>query len=278
MTGGLSDTSTHIYLCLAVKCEGKCRNLYQEMKKGMGTSLEPSINDSVAILMPALNELPNLQTLVPRIHEELQSATSGLTAVYVIVEISPSEHLQEALEQLDVQVIARKPTDSFGDAIRTGIAAVHANFEYIIVMDADGSHRPETIPRLLEAAGHCDVVIASRYTRGGSTANGLVLTLMSRALNLGYRLVLGLKCSDISTNFKLYRRTDLQAITLQCQAFDIVEEIIFRLHKLHNNQLVIIEIPDHFAQRNYGKTKRRLGPFIVAYFVTLIRLRFSRMP
>jgi len=228
--------------------------------------------------MPALDELPNLRTLLPDIHRQLANATSGLTAIYVIVETSPSDYLLEALEQLRAKVVSRKPTDSFGDAIRTGIGAVDPEFDYVIVMDADGSHRPETIPRLLEAAGHCDVAIASRYTPGGSTANGPVLTVMSRALNLGYRIVLGLECSDISTNFKLYRRADLQAITLQCQAFDIVEEILFRLRKLHNNQLVIAEIPDHFAQRNFGETKRKLGPFIVAYFVTLIRLRFSREP
>ena len=235
-------------------------------------------NSGVAVVMPALDELPNLRVLIPEIFTNLRKATRGPHAIYVVVEANPSSELTHEIRDLGAHPVPRFPTNSFGDALRSGIAAVANNFEYIIVMDADGSHQPDTIPRLLAQAKNGDVVVASRYTRGGTTANGPVLKAMSQTLNLGYRVVLGLKCNDVSTNFKLYRRADLQSIALQCQAFDIVEEILFRIRKLHNNELVIVEIPDHFAQRNYGKTKRRLGPFIVAYFVTLIRLRFSRAP
>ena len=236
-----------------------------------------AMNDAgVAVVMPALDELPNLRVLVPRILTNLSNATQGAYAVFVVVEAVPSTELIQEIRDLGATPVQRFPTNSFGDALRSGIAAVGDEFDYVIVMDADGSHRPETIPRLLAHAGNGDVVVASRYTHGGTTANGQVLKTMSRALNLGYRVVLGLKCNDVSTNFKLYRRADLQAIVLKCQAFDIVEEILFRIRKLHNNEFAIVEIPDHFAQRNYGTTKRRLGPFVVAYFVTLIRLRLSR--
>ena len=60
-----------------------------------------------------------------------------------------------------------------------------------------------TIPRLLEHADGNDVVVASRYVPGGQTDNGVVLRVMSRSLNACFRLVLGIPCHDVSTNFKL---------------------------------------------------------------------------
>jgi hypothetical protein len=63
-------------------------------------------------------------------------------------------------------------------------------------------------------------------------------------------------------------------INLTCNNFDIVEEILFKIHLLHNRKTQIIEIPDHFYNRDLGVTKRKLGPFIITYIFTLVRLRF----
>jgi dolichol-phosphate mannosyltransferase len=95
---------------------------------------------------------------------------------------------------------------------------------------------------------------------------------MSRFLNLGYSLVLGLKIQDVSTNFKLYRSSALLVEELQCENFDIVEEILARALRAKKG-LKVVEVPDHFFERKAGESKRKLGPFIASYLLTLYRLR-----
>ena len=140
-------------------------------------------------------------------------------------------------------------------------------------MDADGSHDPATIPRLLARADDADVIIASRYVDGGRSDNGAVLRGMSRSLNLAYSVVLGLKCRDLSTNFKLFHYADIRDVSLTCSNFDVVEELLFRVRQAKGPSLRILEIPDYFHERDEGETKRQLGPFVASYLLTLVRLR-----
>ena len=222
--------------------------------------------------MPAYDELPNLRELLPRIDEVI----SGLDGVeYEIVVVVPgfttTDDMAE-LVSLGALPVLRGPTDSFGDAIRCGIESADIGSDFLVIMDADGSHDPATIPRLLDAAEGAHVVVASRYTAGGITDNSVALRIMSQTLNLAYRIILGIECRDVSTNFKLYRREDLVDITLTSADFDVVEELLFRLKMIHGKALVISEIPDHFFERKHGVTKRKIGPFIVSYLKTLVHL------
>ncbi len=187
---------------------------------------------------------------------------------------------REEIGVLGATPILRRPTDSFGDALRSGFAAVRLASDYIITLDADGSHDPRTMSSMIAAAPLADVVVASRYVAGGSTDNSLVLRLMSKSLNAVYGRVLGISCRDISTNYKLYRREDLQRVSLRCRDFDVVEEIMFRLKQARGPGFRVVEVPDHFRERVHGVTKRRLGPFVMSYVVTLLRLRwqFRRQP
>jgi dolichol-phosphate mannosyltransferase len=97
---------------------------------------------------------------------------------------------------------------------------------------------------------------------------------MSRLLNRAYAVVLGIHARDLSTNYKLYRASVLTDIKLSCQNFDIVEEILAKARQADPG-IVVKEIPDYFHQRRYGESKRRLGPFVASYLVTLARLRWE---
>jgi dolichol-phosphate mannosyltransferase len=97
---------------------------------------------------------------------------------------------------------------------------------------------------------------------------------MSRIVNFTYSVVLGLPCKDVSNSFKLYNSTHLKKLTLRCENFDIVEEILFKILK-ENAKLKVKEIPFTFKQRLYGKTKRNLLLFIFTYIFTIIKLKFS---
>ncbi len=118
------------------------------------------------------------------------------------------------------------------------------------------------------------MVIGSRYIEGGFTENSPALILMSRILNMTYRIVLGLKFWDVSNSFKLYRAEQLKQLKLHCAHFDIVEEILFKMHRRF--KVNIIEVPITFKKRMFGESKRNLLLFIIEYVFTIIKLRFGK--
>lgn len=184
----------------------------------------------------------------------------------------PLDSTKDVCLQCGATYINRSGGDNFGDAVRTGIQK--AQGRYVVFMDADGSHTPEFIPNLYRYKDEYDVVIASRYVSGGYTENSRPLVLMSTVLNLTYRLVLGLNCKDISNSFKLYRAEQLKSLTLRCNNFDIVEEILFKLSRKYKAR--IKEVPAVFRKRMFGDTKRNLVTFMFTYFYTLCKLRLAR--
>lgn len=228
---------------------------------------------ALSVVMPAYDEIANLRVLIPAIWEAVGAEALSEVQIVTVVrrQTSPSDDAE--LRALGAVVVHRAPSDSFGDAMRSGIAAVSASSDLVLTMDADGSHDPRRIPAMVARAATADVVVASRYVEGGRSDNGLALRLMSRALNRAYSLVLGIDCRDVSTNFKLFHRHDLVDLTLTCEAFDVVEELLFQVARRHGSAFRVVEVPDHFRERLSGVSQRRLGPFIAAYLVTLARLR-----
>jgi len=198
-------------------------------------------------------------------------------SVFVIVGVDSSDFDNARITNLGAKVIMRQPTNSFGDAIRSGItASLLTNPNFIIVMDADGSHNPETLPKLVETIEKtkAHVVVASRYIQGGGTANTRILQLMSKLLNKIYSSVLNIPAKDVSNNYKIYQADSLKGLNLTCTNFDIVEEILLEIKRKHGEIFKIKEIPDDFLSRISGKSNRNLFTFILSYGITLFRLRF----
>ena len=226
----------------------------------------------LTIIIPALNEIENLRVLIPEIHA--QTPQYGEIEILVVLPTKSTIEETSELKNLSSKPITRNPSDSFGDAIRSGIANVRESSTHVIFMDADGSHNPKTLPRLIDTSidGEFDIVIASRYVKGGTTENTFILKTMSKILNNTFALVLGLKIKDISTNYKIFRRDLLNQSKLICNNYDIVEEILLESKKI-KPALKLFEIPDHFHERLYGESKRKLSLFIFTYIITLVRLR-----
>jgi dolichol-phosphate mannosyltransferase len=223
-----------------------------------------------SVILPSYLEEENLRLLLPR----LMSVMKGLDApfeILIVDTVSPLDATASVCAENGVTYINRGPANTFGDAVRTGIAA--AKGTWIIQMDADGSHTPEFIPSLVKVTANSDVVIASRYVEGGHTENILPLRMMSRVLNVSYALILGLKCKDVSNSFKCYRSSLLKPLHLRCDNFDIIEEILYLLYR-HNKGLRVTEVPFTFKKRMFGETKRNLIAFIITYITTILKLRF----
>lgn len=225
----------------------------------------------LSIVIPAYMEEENLRLLLPRLRKTVETVVDSFE-ILIVDTLQPRDSTREVCDESGVIYRNRKGSDSFGDAVRTGIS--QSKGRHVLFMDADGSHPPEFIPRLLEFKEAFDVVIASRYIGGGHTENKQVLIWMSRVLNLTYAVVLNIHCRDVSNSFKIYKGDDLRAIQLHCDNFDIVEEILVKLSR--RRTLRIKEVPFTFKKRMFGESKRSLVLFVFSYLFTLLRLRFGR--
>ncbi|MCM2351365.1 MAG: glycosyltransferase [Bacteriovoracaceae bacterium] len=225
----------------------------------------------LTVVLPSYLEEENLRLLLPRIKEHCQKLTPNFE-VLVVDTMTPMDGTSEVCKDIGVKYLNRQGGNTYGDAVRTGIS--NSRGEKVVFMDADGSHPPSVLDELYESKSEADIVIASRYIEGGFTENSKILVLMSLIVNMGYRLVLGLKCKDVSNSFKLYPGDALRSLNLNCQNFDIVEEILFKMVR-SNPTFKIKEIPFSFKKRMFGETKRNLFVFIFTYVITLFKLRFS---
>ncbi|MBI3928843.1 MAG: glycosyltransferase [Armatimonadetes bacterium] len=224
----------------------------------------------VSIVVPSYREEENLRLILPRIRRVM--ADTRLSYEMVIVDtMEAMDETETVCRELGARYLPRSGGNSYGDAVRSGIAA--AEGRYTVFMDADGSHTPEFLPNLLEHRSAYEVVIASRYVQGGGTEDRAMLVFMSRLLNLAYSLILNLNCKDVSNGYKLYRTDLLKAVPLSCSGFDVVEEILYKLNKRH--RIRIKELPYSFKRRMFGESKRNLPLFILFYLYTLIRLRLG---
>lgn len=219
-------------------------------------------------MLPAYEEAANLDHLLPQLHV----AAKALVPDYEILVVdtqSPRDDTRAVCQRHAARYVPRCGGNLYGHAIRTALA--EARGQRIVLMDADGSHNPTSLPLLWAERDNADLVIASRYVRGGKTENPAALIFMSLMVNVVFRVFLGLKCYDVSNSFRLYRGDDLRALCLRCDHFDIVEEILVKL-VFSRQGYRVVEVPIVFEKRKAGKTKRNLLTFAFGYAVTLVRL------
>lgn len=228
---------------------------------------------STSVLLLAYKEAENLKILLPQIHEEMKS----LGEPYEILVIDSAEPLDDTQEVCQLENARYIPQEEpfYAGAFRTGIR--HATMEKIQVLDADGSHNPKDISRIhqLFSQGY-DLVIGSRYVKGGVSNDSLSSFCMSKILNTTMRLCIGVRAKDISTSFRLYDAAQLKAVTLVRNNYDVLQEVILRM-KIGKNPFRIGEVPIEFNKRMYGESKRHLLKFIVGYVVTVFMLLRIRM-
>lgn len=223
---------------------------------------------SISVVLPAYLEAENLKNILPNIHKTLQDVEYE---ILVVDTMEPMDDTEEICKENNAIYTPRKVGNFYGDAIRTGFQK--ASGKYIVVMDADGSHDPKEILNFYREmqTGHYDLIIGSRYCKGGYTDNPAILKFMSWVLNVSYRIFFGLKVKDISDSFRMYKSEQIKQLTFECQDFDIVEEILIKL-SFANKPLKVKEVPISFNKRVAGASKRDLVKFIKSYIKTIHRL------
>jgi dolichol-phosphate mannosyltransferase len=146
----------------------------------------------------------------------------------------------------------------------------------IVTMDADFSHDPGDLPRLIAATADADLVLGSRYVPGGGTRGWpLHRRLISRSGGLYARLVLGVRIEDLTGGFKAYRRAALEALDLDGIRSDGYGFQIETVYRSLRAGVRVREIPIVFVDRRAGQSKlsRRI---VLEAMVMVWRLRFER--
>lgn len=228
---------------------------------------------SISTVLLAYQEAENLRVLIPRIKKEL-NAIGEPYEIIVVDTAQKTDDTDKVCEQFHVRYVNQK-YPKFGGAFRTGIEC--ARYDTFLILDSDGSHDPKYIPDLYRAfKSGADLVIGSRYTKGGKTNDNMISVMMSRTLNFIFRLVLGIRAADISTDYRIYHTEQLRNVRLQCENYDVLQEVLLQL-RLQKPDFCIKEVPITFQKRVYGESKRQLLRFILSYLRTLARLVVIRV-
>nr|WP_231715106.1 polyprenol monophosphomannose synthase [Arthrobacter gengyunqii] len=163
-----------------------------------------------------------------------------------------------AAKDPQVHVLHRKGKEGLGAAYIAGFRwGLERDYDILVEMDADGSHKPEQLPLLLAAAeSGADLVIGSRWVPGGSVVNWpLHRKILSRGGSTYSRLMLGIGVRDITAGFRAFRRTTLEKLDLsavESVGYGFQVDMTFRVARLG---LRIQEVPITFVEREFGASK-----------------------
>lgn len=210
----------------------------------------------VVMVIPTYNESPNLELIVERVrkaHPEID--------VLVVDDNSPdgTGDIADRIAARDpqVKVLHRAEKNGLGAAYLHGFAvALGEGYDVLGQMDADGSHQPEQLHRLLTALEDADLVIGSRYVPGGSVVNWpRRRELLSRGGNIYVRLLLGMGIRDNTAGFRLFRRSTLEKLDLASVAstgYVFQTDMAYRAIRAG---LKVTEVPIEFIERVRGDSK-----------------------
>jgi dolichol-phosphate mannosyltransferase len=210
----------------------------------------------VVMVVPTFNEITNLRPVLARLR-----AAQPDVEVLVVDDGSPdgTGALADEIAAADplVHVMHREAKEGLGKAYLAGFAwALERDYDVIGEMDADSSHQPEQLGRLLAALPDADLVIGSRWVRGGSIVNWpLRRELLSRGGNLYTRVLLGIRVRDATAGFRVFRRTTLERLDLSTIAsYGYVFQVDLAFRTLQAGMRVV-EVPIEFVERVRGESK-----------------------
>ena len=209
------------------------------------------------VIVPTYNEREAISEVTRRLFD-----AAGDNVDLLVVDDGSPDGTADVVKQLaygphGIDLIERTGKLGLGTAYVAGFKwAFERGYSAVVEMDADLSHDPADVPRLLAALDDADLAIGSRYVPGGSVGNwGALRRMLSGAGNLYARAWLGYKVQDSTSGFRAYKtdllaKQDLDSVRSQGYAFQI--EMTRRIHRSNG---VIVEVPITFIERAHGKSK-----------------------
>lgn len=211
---------------------------------------------SVLVIIPTYNEIESLPGVVSRLRASVPEAD-----ILVADDNSPdgTGELADRLAASDpaIHVLHRAGKQGLGQAYLAGFAwGMERDYDVLVEMDADGSHRPEELTRLLDQIPHADVVLGSRWVPGGDVVNWpLSRRILSQGGSLYTRLALGIPTRDATGGYRAYRASALQSLdltTVDSNGYCFQIDLLWRALQ---RGLVVREVPITFVEREAGNSK-----------------------
>jgi dolichol-phosphate mannosyltransferase len=224
-------------------------------------------NEQILVVIPTYNEAENITHLITHLEN-----TGCVDSILVIDDNSPDgtaqkiRQLQQTYPNIHLHQRPRKM--GLGTALKEGYqyALNHIPFTRLIQMDADLSHDPAEIPKMLKSEK--DVVLGSRYTKSGKVVGwNLYRRILSRSANTLAKKLLRINAQDLTTGYRTYTKRAIETITkhLQGGGYQFQVESLWLSKR---NNLTIEEVPITFKERLQGKSK------LAGIRETLLLLRF----
>ena len=231
------------------------------------------------VIIPTYNEKENIRNII--------NAVFALEQDFhvLIVDDSSPDGTAQIVEEMrkefptHLHLLIRKVKDGLGKAYIAGFKwALEYGYEYIFEMDADFSHNPNDLEKLLAACENgADVAIGSRYSNGVNVVNWpLSRVLLSYFASVYVRMITGMKIADATAGFKCYRRIVLEKINLDRIKFVGYAFQIEMKYRAFVNKFKIVEVPIIFTDRTKGQSKMS-GGIIREAVVGVIMLRLRKI-
>jgi dolichol-phosphate mannosyltransferase len=214
------------------------------------------VSGGVLVIIPTYNESESLPGVIERLRRAVPDAD-----VLIADDNSPdgTGRLADALAAKDshIHVLHRAGKEGLGKAYLAGFAwGLERGYDVLVEMDADGSHRPEELPRLLAQMPHADVVLGSRWVPGGSVVNWPASRrLLSQGGSLYTRMALGIPTRDATGGYRAYRASALASLdlaTVESNGYCFQIDLLWRALQ---RGLVVREVPITFVEREAGTSK-----------------------
>ncbi len=214
------------------------------------------MSGSILVFIPTYNVSESLPGVIERLRRAVPDAD-----VLIADDNSPDGTglLADELAAHDshIHVLHRAGKEGLGKAYLAGFAwGLERDYEVLVEMDADGSHRPEELPRLLAQMPHADVVLGSRWVPGGAVVNWPASRrLLSQGGSLYTRMALGIPTRDATGGYRAYRASALASLdlaTVESNGYCFQIDLLWRALQ---RGLVVREVPITFVEREAGTSK-----------------------
>jgi dolichol-phosphate mannosyltransferase len=207
----------------------------------------------VSVVLPVKDERDNLRQLIPRLKAILDR--EGVEHEIIVVDGGSSDDTREEAAALGARVVMEHRR-GYAGALETGFA--EAKGDYVLTLDADMSHEPDFVAKMWRARERGDIVIASRYVRGGVAYTSFVRRTTSMMLNAVLRRMLSMPVRDMSSGYRLYRRAAVADMRFEGSNFEVLEEILV---KAYARGFSAVEVPFTYFPRDAGRSHARLIQF-----------------
>jgi dolichol-phosphate mannosyltransferase len=221
------------------------------------------------VCLPTYDERENLERMLRLLGEVFE--TAGIDGHVLVIDDSSPDGTGELADRLAeelgfVDVLHRPTKQGLGPAYLAGFRrALADDADLVLEMDCDFSHDPDDVPRLIEAAAGADLVIGSRYARGGGTRSwSLVRRGVSRGGCMYAQLILGVPIRDLTGGFRCFRRRVLETIDLDSVAAKGYAFQIEMAYRTLRAGFRVVEVPIVFVDREAGASKMSRGIVIEA--------------